>query len=786
MSTTCTHVANSRLKPPTLATPIYKDECTQCFDSQARDLPQGVDVCLSCFNGGCLANDRNHALSHFLKNPTHAIVLNIRRVKKPRQPDAPPPQKMTRLAITVENDEDTHELLTSLKCYACGGVEIDRSVGNAGMIADAVLAALSARKQSDIKAWEDEAKSCTHTENLMQLDSKKMAAQDLAHCALCELNNNLWLCLVCGSLGCGRKQWDASGVTGGNGHALQHFLETGHGVACKLGTVTPEGTADIYCYTCDYERLDPLLGKHLAHFGIDVGSQEKTEKSMAELQLEQNLKFDFSMTTEDGKQMDPLFGPGYTGLKNLGNSCYMASVLQTVFSLPTFRMRYFESLKDHSVNCRETPSTCFHCQMVKVADGLLSGRYSVPIQSTDGDETVTRGQEGITPAMFKLYIGKDHVEFSTMRQQDAYEFFQHLIRVVEQKERVSGQDPTPVFKFKLEQRLVCTDCGKVRYKKDDATELALRVPAKKTPVAATKADNVEMTDNKVEEFMPSTFEDCLALTLSDEAMEYQCPSCHRGTLAMKSTKIANFPEILVTPMSRFTFENWVLKKLNIPIQVPLELDLEAYRAHGLQPGEEVLPDEPEKAKEPQFDAATMAQLQGMGFPDIRCKRAILATGNGGADAAMNWLFEHMEDADIDDPLPEQVSSGGGDGGASAADITSLTEMGFSIPMAKKALKQTNNNMERAVDWLFSHMDDTADDEGGASTSNGPAPEVVDTRPAKYRLIGAISHKGTSPHCGHYVAHVYKDGRWVLFNDEKVVHAPHPDLSEGYVYIFERC
>jgi ubiquitin carboxyl-terminal hydrolase 5/13 len=31
------------------------------------------------------------------------------------------------------------------------------------------------------------------------------------------------------------------------------------------------------------------------------------------------MKFDFSMTTADGKDMKPLFGPGLTGLKNLGN-----------------------------------------------------------------------------------------------------------------------------------------------------------------------------------------------------------------------------------------------------------------------------------------------------------------------------------------------------------------------------------------------------------------------------------------------------------------------------------
>lgn len=33
----------------------------------------------------------------------------------------------------------------------------------------------------------------------------------------------------------------------------------------------------------------------------------------------------------------------------------------------------------------------------------------------------------------------------------------------------------------------------------------------------------------------------------------------------------------------------------------------------------------------------------MGFPEIRCQRALLATGNRSADVAMEWLFSHMDD-----------------------------------------------------------------------------------------------------------------------------------------------
>ena len=46
---------------------------------------------------------------------------------------------------------------------------------------------------------------------------------------------------------------------------------------------------------------------------------------------------------------------------------------------------------------------------------------------------------------------------------------------------------------------------------------------------------------------------------------------------------------------------------------------------------------------PDVDAAAVSQLEAMGFPTIRCQKALLATGNNGAEIAMGWLFEHMED-----------------------------------------------------------------------------------------------------------------------------------------------
>ena len=99
----------------------------------------------------------------------------------------------------------------------------------------------------------------------------------MAHCGECDLSANLWLCMSCGHLGCGRKNWDGSG---GNGHAKAHFDATHHPLVCKLGTITPEGTASIYCYACDDDKLDENLAQHLSTLGIDIKSQKKTEKTM--------------------------------------------------------------------------------------------------------------------------------------------------------------------------------------------------------------------------------------------------------------------------------------------------------------------------------------------------------------------------------------------------------------------------------------------------------------------------------------------------------------------------
>lgn len=86
-------------------------------------------------------------------------------------------------------------------------------------------------------AWEAEnLKPCPHSEAYACPSPCPAVDVRTMRCADCELAENLWLCLECGQFHCGRKQWEA-GALPGNGHALEHFRQTGHALAVKVASL---------------------------------------------------------------------------------------------------------------------------------------------------------------------------------------------------------------------------------------------------------------------------------------------------------------------------------------------------------------------------------------------------------------------------------------------------------------------------------------------------------------------------------------------------------------------
>ncbi|XP_050315105.1 ubiquitin carboxyl-terminal hydrolase 5 isoform X2 [Anthonomus grandis grandis] len=467
------------IKVPTGTDKVYKDECVYSFDNPETDT--GLYVSLTSF----LGLGREHVERHHQKTG-EAVYLHLRRE---RHEGDGPEKKITRLAIGVEGGfdpgsgskkfefQDFYKIVV-LPSFTSIDWPHDSLPEIVRMSVRALLDLPSASKLAELEAlsgtWDGEERLVSrHAQNLIQLDNGKKIPPTNWKCEKCDKTDNLWLNLSDGSILCGRKFFDGSG---GNNHAVEHFSVTNYPLAVKLGTITKDGKADVFSYSEDDMVEDPLLAQHLEHWGINISQMEKTEKSMVELELELNQKGnEWSTLCESGGQLKPIYGPGYTGMQNMGNSCYLNSVMQVLFRIPDFIRKYYEGCEGIFRQAGRDPAEDFTVQMAKLGHGLLSGKYSVPPPPgapADADPP------GITPLMFKTLVGKGHPEFSTKKQQDVQEFLLHILTLLERHNNTGGhaQNPGDCFKFEVEERFQCGQSKKVKYLTRSEVCLGLNIP----------------------------------------------------------------------------------------------------------------------------------------------------------------------------------------------------------------------------------------------------------------------------------------------------------------------
>ncbi|XP_068810376.1 ubiquitin carboxyl-terminal hydrolase 13 isoform X3 [Struthio camelus] len=790
---------------------------------------------------------REHVERHYRKTG-QCVYMHLKRHVIEKVPGASggalPKRRNAKLFLDLEANgdlssddfeyEDEAKLVIFPDHYEISLPNIEELPALVTIACDALLSAKSPYRKQDPDSWEEELQASKHAKTLVQLDNGVRIPPSGWKCSKCDLRENLWLNLTDGSVLCGKWFFDG---TGGNGHALEHYKEMGYPLAVKLGTITPDG-ADVYSFDEEEPVLDPHIAKHLAHFGIDMLQMQVTENGLTDNDIKPRVS-EWEVIQEAGVKLKPMYGPGYTGMKNLGNSCYLNAVMQAIFSIPEFQRAYVGSLPRIFDYSPLDPTQDFNTQMAKLGHGLLSGQYSKPPMKSELIEQVMKEEHkpqhnGISPRMFKAFISKGHPEFSSNRQQDAQEFFLHLINLVE-RNPVGSENPSDVFRFLVEERTQCCQSRKVRY--TERVDYIMQLPV--AMEAATNKDELIAYELKRREAEAARrappelvrakipFSACLqAFSEPNNVDDFWSSALQAKSAGVKTSRFASFPEYLVVQIKKFTFGlDWVPKKLDVSIEMPDILDVSHLRAMGLQPGEEelpdvappiIIPDDPKDRIMNRFvesldiDESAVMQLAEMGFPLEACRKAVYYTGNLGAELAFNWIIAHMEEPDFAEPLA--ISAFGGVASTGAAGLGAvgldnqppeemvaiIVSMGFQRNVAIQALKATNNNLERALEWIFSHPEPEEESEPAldmmAMENNvnanilavtGSEEARIKDGPGRYELFGFISHMGTSTMSGHYVCHLKKEGRWVIYNDLRVCASERPPKDLGYIYFYHR-
>jgi len=235
---------------------------------------------------------------------------------------------------------------------------------------------------------------------------------------------------------------------------------------------------------------------------------------------------------------------GHVGLKNLGCICYMNSMLQQFFMVPSFRraiLQVDDEVDPNIKNSYGVDDNVFH-QVQRMFSYLeLSNREDY-------------NPEGFCYS-FKDWDGNPT---NTSIQQDAQEFLSRFIDKIE-----SSLKPTnfkylmhSVFGGKSCSQLVCEDgCGSAKNRFEDMFCLSLEVNNMKT------------------------IYDSLEKYISPEKIdEYHCETCNKKVTITKRNVLSDLPNVLIVHLQRifYNYETDRNEKINTRLEFPKVLNLKNY------------------------------------------------------------------------------------------------------------------------------------------------------------------------------------------------------------------
>lgn len=326
--------------------------------------------------------------------------------------------------------------------------------------------------------------------------------------------------------------------------------------------------------------LDNDFDSSRSSYTLPYRSKERKEKMKERIAIRLASEVEYDKPSEKSSSLNLSDVRGLVGLRNIGNTCFMNSIIQCLSNIRCL-LEYI--IKEDYLSDINTTLSTMKGELIKAFGSLLSDLWR------DG----ATGPVNTGP--FKAQIQRFAPVFTGYAQHDAQEFLRKLLEGLHEDVNRVTQRPKPniheidqdlddrekaieawkrylryddskivdMFVGQLKSCLQCSVCGHKSNTFDPFWDLSLPIPSK--AIGQVRLSN------------------CLDLFTKEEVLDGdekpKCSKCNERRKMTKSFYIQKFPKVLVLHLKRFSpHERW-RGKLGYIVDFPLDnLDLSNYAA----------------------------------------------------------------------------------------------------------------------------------------------------------------------------------------------------------------